>query len=561
MNICSKKMNPIVICIRMGNTNSSISYINENGKVIIITSQEGERQIPIAISYLDGEEYHGMQAKFQLVRNSRNTIIHYKKFLGEKMESIDLIEEEYSAQPSILNNQLVYKITSVSSEGELIEQMITLEEVMISHLKYLKQCAIEYIGKSIMDVVFTIPTDFSTTQIEILEDCAKKAGLNVLQFIKESIAQVLAYSEEKEYLESIDRIVVVADFGEIRSDATVIAFRNGMYTILATQSNEKLGGKLLDECLVNHFLKEFQKKYNLDPSKDAKAMAKLRIECEATKKSLSSNVFSTISVECMFNGYDFFSNINRIRFEILGKHIFDEMVSLVKNVIKKAQLEEFDIDELILAGGTSHIPKISNMFSYIFPEKTLIRSQSLRTSRLSPSDIESYGAAIHVSLISSFTKSEIDNLMLPEITSIPHLLNPIGVVVKSDDDTAFIPMIHSYTPVPVQKSIILHKPSDLDDFHIIIYEAIGHIHSKKTNLLSQNTLSDTDDSSIHESSRILTPSKKIAECILQNITSSAKIKLTIQVDSNLKTTITATPLSPLRGPLLKGEILALQKNI
>ncbi|EMR10700.1 hypothetical protein PNEG_00851 [Pneumocystis murina B123] len=560
MNTCNEKAKPVIICIRMGNANSSISYTNENGKIIIITNEEGERQIPTALSYLSGEEYHGMQAKFQLIRNSKNTIIHYKKFLGKKIDSVDLFENCCSAQPSILNNQLVYTITSVSDQGEFNEQIITLDEAIVSHLKYLKKCAMEYIGKPIMDAVFTIPTDFSSTQIEILEKCAKKAGLNILQFIKESIAEVLAYSEEAEYLEPIDKIVVVADFGEIRSDATVIAFRNGIYTILATQSNEKLGGWFLDNCLVDYFIKEFQKKYNLDPSEDAKAMAKLRVECEATKKSLSSNTFSTISIECMFNGYDFFSNINRIRFEILGKHIFNEMVLLIKNVIKKAQLEDFDIDELILAGGTSHIPKISNMFSSIFPEKTLIRSQSLHTSKLNPSDIECYGAAIQASLISSFTKSEIDNLMHPGITSTPHLLNPIGVVIKSDDEMRFIPIIQSYTPVPVQKSIILDRPPDLDDFHIIICEGIGHIDLKNTKI-SQTSASDSDNSSIQETLRILLPSQKIAECILQNITSDAKVKLTIQVDSNLKTTITAMPLPPARGSLVKGEILANQKYI
>lgn len=476
------------------------------------------------------------------------------------MDSIDLLEDCYSARPSILNDQLVYTITSLSDEGELNQQIITLDEAIVSHLKYLKQCTMEYIGKPIMDAVFTIPTDFSSIQIEILEECAKKAGFNVLQFIKESIAQVLAYSEEAEYLEPIDKIVVVADFGEIRSDATVIAFRNGMYTILATQSNEKLGGKLLDDCLIDYFIKEFQKKYNLDPSKDTKAMAKLRLECEAAKKSLSSNTSSTISIECLFNGYDLFSDINRIRFEILGKHIFDEMILLVKNVIKKAQLEDFDIDELILAGGSSHIPKISNMFSTIFPEKTLIRSQSLHTSRLNPSDIECYGAAIQASLISSFTKLEIDDMIDRGITRVPHLLNPIGVVIKSEDEAKFISVIESHTPVPIKKTIILDKPSDQDGFYITIYEGVGHVDSKGTEI-TETPASDCDESGIQESSRIILPKQKIAECIFENLGSKAKVELTIEVDSDLKVTVTANPLPPTRGSMIKGEVLAHQKNV
>ncbi|CCJ29824.1 unnamed protein product [Pneumocystis jirovecii] len=561
MQLGYKKSLSTVIGIRMGNANSSISYINDSGKVIIITNEEGERQIPCVLSYLDGEEYHGSQAKAQLIRNSKNTITYFKNFFGKKIECASLHISGYSAEPNILDNEIVYTIIS-GSGNEYEKRIITLNEVMISHLKYLKNCAVEYIGKDVTDSVFSIPPDFSSSQIELLKKCAEKAGLNILQVIKEPVAEILAYSDGVDSLVLADKIFVVADFGEMTSSATVVVCRNGLYTILATETDYNLGGRLLDDCLIEYFVKEFQKKYNLDPKQDLRAMAKLRTECETTKKSLSSSSVCTISVECMFGGYDFYSSINRVRFEMLGRYVFNKMLALVKNVLKKAQTENFDIDEVILAGGSSHIPKILEMFGYIFPEKTLIRTQSSQTSMLSPSDIECYGTAIQASLISSLDKEDISDLINPNITLIPHLLNPIGIVIQSDDKTEFIPIIHSYTSAPVQRSIFLDKFLDTGDFCIIISQGTTRIHQKKDETHETQTSDDDDDddSSTVEQLKVIEPSQKIAECSLKNIPSNAKIQVTIYVDFELKTTITIQLVSPFSAELVKGEIF-MQQNL
>ncbi|KAG5438889.1 hypothetical protein PCANB_002219 [Pneumocystis canis] len=540
------KTKSIVIGIRIGNANSSIAYTNENGKTIIIANDEGERRIPSAISYLDGEEYHGLQAKAQLIGNSKNTVIHFKNLFGKKIDCIDSFVSEYSAKPSILNDKIVYTITS-TFENETKQQTITVDEVMIRHLKYLKRCAEDYIGKIITDVVFTIPTDFSLIQIKLLEKCAENAGLNILQVIKEPIAEIFAYSHDTDYLTMTDKIYLVADFGESRSDVTIVAFRQGMYTIIETESNHKLGGKLLNDCLVEYFLKEFQKKYNLNPKNNLKAMAKLRAECETIKKSLSSSNISTISIECMFG---------EVCFEMLGKHVFNEMATLVENVLKKAHMESFDVDEVILAGGTSHIPKIAEMFNFIFPKKTLIHAQSLQTSTLSPSDIECYGAAIQASLISSFRKDELSDLINSNITCVPHLLNPIGVVIESYGETTFIPIINSYTAVPVQKSIVFDGPLNENSLCIFISQGIADLVPKNTETLA---FSDIDDSFVQEKSRIIQPSQKIAECILENLLPNSKIQVTVHIDLELKITITAKSLFSTQDTFVKGEVIAYQK--
>ncbi|KAG5440625.1 hypothetical protein PCK2_000335 [Pneumocystis canis] len=312
-----------------------------------------------------------------------------------------------------------------------------------------------------------------------------------------------------------------------------------MYTIIETESNYKLGGKLLDDCLVEYFSKEFEKKYNLNPRNNMKAMAKLRAECETIKKSLSSSNVSMISIECMFGG--------------LGKHVFNEMAALVENTLKKAQMENFDIDEVILAGGTSHIPKIAEIFTVIFPEKTLIRAQSLQTSTFSPSDIECYGAAIQASLISSLRKDELTDLINSDITCVPHLLNPIGVVIESCEETTFIPIINSYTAVPVEKSIIFDGPSYEGNLCIYISQGIACLVSNHTESLKTQISSDTDDSFVQEKSRMIQPSQKIAECILENLLPNTKIQVMIHIDLNLKMTVTAKSLLSTQNTLVEGE--------
>jgi molecular chaperone DnaK (HSP70) len=210
------------------------------------------------------------------------------------------------------------------------------------------------LGKSVNAAVITVPTDFSDKQRDALIKAAKVAGIDILQVIHEPVAAILAYDARTEAKVS-DKIVVVADFGGTRSDVAVIASRGGMYTILATAHDYSLGGANLDQSLIDHFAKEFMKKYKTDPRENARSLAKLKLEAEATKKALSLGSSGNFSVESLADGVDYSSTVNRTRYELLAGKVFSGFVRLVERAIQKAELDVLDVDEVsIPSSGTTH---------------------------------------------------------------------------------------------------------------------------------------------------------------------------------------------------------------
>lgn len=218
-------------------------------------------------------------------------------------------------------------------------------EMTARHIRRLVASASDFLGRPVNAAVMTIPTDFTDSQKEALLEAAKIADLEVLQLIHEPTAAVLAYTAREETSKK-DKNIVVADFGGTRSDATVITSRGGMYTILATTHDLELGGNQLDDVLIEYFAKEFIKKNKVDPRETPRGLAKLKSEIEFTKKTLSLSTSATISIDSLAEGYDFHGLINRSRYELLSKKVFDQMVKLVETVITKAGLDLLDIDEV-----------------------------------------------------------------------------------------------------------------------------------------------------------------------------------------------------------------------
>lgn len=193
--------------------------------------------------------------------------------------------------------------------------------------------------------MITVPTDCSEQQKEALDKAAKEAGIEVLQFISEPVAAVLAYDARPEAKVS-DKIVVVADLGGTRSDVAVIVSRGGMYSILATLHDYETGGAQLDQVLIDHFAKDFIKKNKTDPRENPRSLAKLKLEAEGTRKALSLGANASISVESLADGIDFSSTINRTRYETLANKVFGSFTRLIEGAVKKADLDLLDVDEV-----------------------------------------------------------------------------------------------------------------------------------------------------------------------------------------------------------------------
>ena len=222
---------------------------------------------------------------------------------------------------------------------------ISVSEITTRHLRRLVSSAGDFLGQQVNSLVITIPTNFNDDQKKALEEAAKGAGVEVLQFISEPVAAVLAYDARPEN-EQKDKVVVVADLGGTRSDISVVASRGGMYSILATAHDYEFAGQNLDQVLIDYFAKEFMKKHKTDPRENDRGLAKLKMEAEATKKALSLGTNATLSIESLADGKDYSATVNRTRYELLANKVFGGFTRLIESTVKKAELDVLDIDEV-----------------------------------------------------------------------------------------------------------------------------------------------------------------------------------------------------------------------
>jgi molecular chaperone DnaK (HSP70) len=355
---------------------------------------------------------------------------------------------------------------------------VSVSEITTRHLRRLQASATDFLGKKVNAAVVTVPTNFSDEQKEALKKAAWEAGIEVLQFIGEPVAAVLAY-DARPGASQTDKIIVVADLGGIRSDVAVIASRGGIYTVLATSHDFDVSGSKLDDKLIEHFSKEFLKKYKNadDPQKNERSLAKLRLESEAVKKALSLGNSATFSAESLSSGNDFTSTINRTRYEMLGRPTFEAIDRLILHTVEKAELDPLDITDVILSGGLSHTPRIAANVVALFNDKAVVWAPSSKTDAINPSELAARGAAIQASLIGDFDTEHIEESCEPVVTVTPHLKNALGVMTISGDAShgKFQSIIEADTPAPVRRSAIINAPPAGGDVLIKLVEGVRHI--------------------------------------------------------------------------------------
>ncbi|KKA18192.1 Hsp7-like protein [Rasamsonia emersonii CBS 393.64] len=493
------------IGISFGNSNSSIAFTGPDGKAEVIANEEGDP-----------------------------TPCHQ------------------SAHPQQSDSTVAFSIHDTTDENP---STVTVSEITTRHLRRLKQSASDFLGKTVNAAVITVPTDFSDAQRQALVAAAKDAGIEVLQLIHEPAAALLAYDARPGAVVT-DKLVVVADLGGTRSDVAVVASRGGMYTILATVHDYELGGAKLDQVIIDHFAKEFMKKHQADPRQDARGLAKLKLEGEATKKALSLGTNATLSIESLVNGIDFGSTINRTRYELLAGKVFSQFTGLIEEAVKKANLDVLDIDEVILSGGTSHTPKIARLLQNIFPEKTSIVAPSTSATAINPSDLAARGAAYQASLIQEFDREDIEQSIDPIVTVTPHISNTIGVQLvsteESAEDAVFRPLVNAETALPARRIAQYAVPKEGGDVLVRVCEGAREIKVTKPEPkpkeekeadeeADEDEDSDFDSEEEEEEIRevIWKVTKPIAEIAVKDVKAGGKVEVMININSDLGMQITA----------------------
>ncbi|KAI1500616.1 putative ribosome-associated complex subunit SSZ1 [Biscogniauxia marginata] len=555
------------IGISFGNSYSSIACTIDDSPVVI-ANEDGDRQIPTILSYVDGEEYTGNQAKALLIRNPNNTVVSFKDFLGQDFQSIDPTHCHAAAHPQDVNGTVSFTIQD-KAEGD--PSTLSVSEISTRYLRRLIQSASDYLGRKVTSAVIAVPTNFTENQREALIKAANDADLEVLQLINEPISSVLAYDARPE-AKFEDRIIVVADLGGTRSDVAVVASRGGLYTILATAHDYEFSGVHLDKVLMDHFAKEFLKKNaNVDPRENPRSLAKLKAESEAVKKALSIGNNANFSVESLAEGIDFQLTINRLRYETIGRKVFEGFNRLVEGVIKKANLDVLDIDEVILSGGTSHTPRIASNFRSIFPQTTTIQAPSTVPNAVNPSELQARGAALQASLIQEYESDDIEQSTHPAVTTVKHITNAIGVISLSDDgEETFTPIIAPETAVPARRTIHIAAPKDGGNVLVKVVEGGTHIKVTKPepkpkengNKEEGDEDEDEDDSDFDDSDeeeeeqreKVWKIGSTLAEAGIRDIKKGGKVEVTINVAGDLDVTITTREVGGKGG--VRGNLKA-----
>ncbi|KAM6523897.1 Hsp70 protein that interacts with Zuo1p [Fusarium solani] len=551
----------VAIGITFGNSNSSIAFTVDD-KAEVIANEDGDRQIPTVLSYVDGDEYYGGQAKNFLVRNPDNTIANFRDFLGQEFKAIDPTHSHASAHPQDAAGSVVFTVKDKDNEET---STVSISEAATRYLRRLVGSASDYLGKKVTSAVITVPTNFSEKQREALIQAANNAGIEVLQLISDPVAAVLAYDARPEATVE-DKIIVVADLGGTRSDVAVVASRGGMYTILATAHDYDYAGVHLDQALMDHFAKEFQKKHNVDPRENARSLAKLRLESEATKRALSLGSNAQFSVESLADGYDFSVTINRIRYEMVGRKVFEGFNRLIEGVVKKAGLDVLDIDEVILSGGTSHTPRIANNLRGIFPETTNILAPATSATAINPSELQARGAALQASLIQEYEAADIEQSTHPAVTTVKHISNAIGVItVGADGEDVFTPIMPAETAAPARRVVRIPAPKEGGDVIIKVVEGGTHIKVTKPEpktKAEEDGEKDSDDDSDFDSDEEEEKREKVwkignllAEAALKGVKADGKIEVTINVLADLGVTVTIREVGGKGG--VRGNIQGL----
>merc|ERR1712093_839300 len=377
------------IGIDLGTTYSCVG-VWKNGSVEIIANDMGERTTPSYVSFSDSERLIGQAAKNQSARNPENTVFDAKRLIGRKFND-PVVKSDMKLWPfTVKEGSQGRPVIEVSYKGE--KRTFFPEEISSMVLGKMKETAESYIGQSVKDAVVTVPAYFNDSQRQATKDAGRIANLEVLRIINEPTAAAIAYGLDKN--NSDERNVLIFDLGGGTFDVSLLTIDDGVFEVMATAGDTHLGGEDFDNKLVEHCVQDFKRKNRLDLRNSARAMRRLRTQCEQAKRTLSAAVRATIEVDSLFEGIDYHASITRARFEQLCGEDFRNCLEPVKKVLTDAKVSKSEVHDVVLVGGSTRIPKIQQMLSEFFSGKELNRS-------INPDEAVAWGAAVQAAVLTN----------------------------------------------------------------------------------------------------------------------------------------------------------------
>jgi len=426
-----------VIGIDLGTTYSCVGVF-KNGRVEIIANDQGNRITPSYVAFTaEGERLIGDAAKNQLTTNPENTVFDAKRMIGREW-SDKAVQHDIKYFPfKVIEKSSKPHIVLQTSEGE---KVFAAEEISSMVLTKMKETAESYLGKKVTHAVVTVPAYFNDAQRQATKDAGSIAGLTVMRIINEPTAAAIAYGMDKKEGE---KNVLVFDLGGGTFDVSLLTIDNGVFEVVATNGDTHLGGEDFDQRVMEHFIKLYKKKKGKDLRKDNRAVQKLRREVEKAKRALSSAHQVRIEVESLFEGEDFTETLTRAKFEELNMDLFRSTMKPVQKVMEDADMTKKDIDEIVLVGGSTRIPKVQQLVKELFNGKEPSRG-------INPDEAVAFGAAVQAGVLSG--EQDTGEIVLLDVNPLTMGIETVGGVMTK--------LIARNTVIPTKKSQIFSTAAD-----------------------------------------------------------------------------------------------------
>uniref|UniRef100_A0AAQ4PSX7 78 kDa glucose-regulated protein n=2 Tax=Euteleostomi TaxID=117571 RepID=A0AAQ4PSX7_GASAC len=455
-----------VVGIDLGTTYSCVGVF-KNGRVEIIANDQGNRITPSYVAFTaEGERLIGDAAKNQLTSNPENTVFDAKRLIGRTWGD-SAVQQDLKYFPFKVTEKKSKPHIQVDIGGGQLKTFAP-EEISAMVLTKMKETAEAYLGKKVQapppsikylskditledylifsnflqvtHAVVTVPAYFNDAQRQATKDAGTIAGLNVMRIINEPTAAAIAYGLDKR---DGEKNILVFDLGGGTFDVSLLTIDNGVFEVVATNGDTHLGGEDFDQRVMEHFIKLYKKKTGKDVRKDNRAVQKLRREVEKAKRGLSAQHQARIEIESFFEGEDFSETLTRAKFEELNMDLFRSTMKPVQKVLDDSDLKKSDIDEIVLVGGSTRIPKIQQLVKELFNGKEPSRG-------INPDEAVAYGAAVQAGVLSG--EEDTGDLVLLDVCPLTLGIETVGGVMTK--------LIPRNTVVPTKKSQIFSTASD-----------------------------------------------------------------------------------------------------
>jgi len=418
--------------IDLGTTYSCVG-VWQNDRVEIIANDQGNRTTPSYVAFTDSERLIGDAAKSQAAMNAENTVFDAKRLIGRKFSDPSVQGDMKHWPFKVICGPGGTPIIDVEYKGE--RKSFKAEEISSMVLIKMKEIAEAYLGKEVKNAVVTVPAYFNDSQRQATKDAGSISGLNVLRIINEPTAAAIAYGLDKK---GDEKNVLIFDLGGGTFDVSLLTIEEGIFEVKATAGDTHLGGEDFDNRMVDYFLQEFKRRHRKDMSQNQRSLRRLRTACERAKRTLSSSTQAHIEIDSLFDGIDFNATITRARFEDLCMDYFKKCMDPCEKVLRDSKISKGEVDEVVLVGGSTRIPKIQSMLTDFFNGKEPCKS-------INPDEAVAYGATVQAAILSGSDKSEkLSELLLLDVTPLSLGLETAGGVMTT--------LIKRNTTVPAKKS-------------------------------------------------------------------------------------------------------------